>query len=297
MKQTFAPNRKLTLLCGSATDLLPKIPSDSINCVVTSPPYWRKRDYGHDKQLGLEPTAQEFVRSLVKIFSEIRRTLTPDGSVWLNIGDTYASAPPGNKEGSVSHKRTLHGVAGDTKYRQSLAARHGKKLNTVTGGLKAKDLALVPQRLAIALQEDGWWVRSEVIWHKPNGTPEAVRDRPTQAHETILMLSKSPRYYYGFDDIAEPASSREKKIKNRRDVWSIMPETAPAGSHVAVFPRELARLCILAGCPQGGIVMDPFMGSGTTGLVARSLRRRFLGIELDPDVLMQANLRIRNRTR
>lgn len=287
--------RRLTLITGEAIAVMDNLPSGFVNVLVTSPPYWRKRDYEVDGQIGLEPTPQEFVISLVEVMRSARRVLRDDATVWLNIGETYASSPPGNKEGSVSHSSTLHGVKGDTKYRASLAKRHGKKLNTISGGLKAKDMALIPQRLAIALQEDGWWVRSEIIWHKPNGTPEAVRDRPTQSHEQIWLLSKSSRYYYGFNDISEEAPSRRNGKKNRRDVWSIYPDTAPKGSHVAVFPEELAERCVLGGSPIGGIVLDPFMGSGTTGLVARRNRRRFIGIDIDPENVKQASERIRNR--
>lgn len=262
----------------------------SINCCVTSPPYWGLRDYGVSGQIGAEETPQQYVENLVGIFREVRRVLTEDGTLWLNLGDSYAA--------NRSYK--------------------------VPAGLKPKDLIGIPWRTAFALQEDGWYLRSEIIWNKPNAMPESVRDRPTKAHEQIFLLTKSEKYYYDAVAIREPSANAGKVVRlgaksfskrqaagsgvspsgnalkdtftvpafrNKRSVWDIT--TKPfKGAHFAVFPPEIPATCILAGCPPAGLVLDPFAGSGTTGIAAIRNNRRFVGIELNPDYCSMAQSRI-----
>jgi len=246
----------------------------SVHCCVTSPPYWGLRDYGTAEQLGLEDTPEAYVANMVEVFREVRRVLRDDGSLWLNLGDSYASSPASGGEQSATmtggeHKRTPR-----TRY-------------TRPPGLKPKDLVGIPWRVAFALQADGWYLRSDIIWHKPNPMPESVRDRPTKAHEYLFLLTKSKRYYYDADAI-NPAG------RNKRSVWTVA--TAPyAGAHFAVFPPKLIEPCILAGCPEGGTVLDPFAGSGTTGRVAIANRRRAVLCDVNAEYLSkQATKRTSN---
>jgi DNA modification methylase len=312
-----------TLLQGDALQQLRTLPDQSVHCCVTSPPYWNLRNYGVEGQLGLEPTPDEYVAKMVEVFQEVKRVLRKDGTLWLNIGDCYASKPPGCD--GVSNSSGLHGAQGETKYRETLTKSVGTKRNTVVGNLKPKDLVGIPWRLAFALQEDGWWLRSDIIWAKPNPMPESVTDRPTKAHEYIFLLSKSERYYYNTEAIREPmAKSSEKRgpvdfggekgrhysppstdpnyrngheqwgrtydyrvsnadgNRNKRTVWTIA--TKPfSEAHFATFPPALIVPCILAGCPEGGTVLDPFVGSGTVLEVSEKLGRNSIGIELNPD--------------
>jgi len=304
------------ILQGDALEVLRMLPSESVNCCVTSPPYWGLRDYGIEGQLGLERTPEEYVERLVGIFREVRRVLRDDGTLWLNLGDCYAS--PG-KGGPWDEKRVQKNT-GRVLYSQQ--ANRGKY-----PGLKPKDLVGIPWRTALALQADGWWLRSDIIWAKPDPVPESVRDRPTKSHEHIFLLAKNERYYYDQDAIREPLQKstvkREKlgyghafasqfrgspddkrypdgkrlttisnpKGRNKRDVWMV-PTKPFKGSHFAVFPPDLIRPCILAGCPEGGVVLDPFFGSGTTGVVAKQEGRHYIGIELNPGYIEMAKERI-----
>ncbi|CAN5386710.1 site-specific DNA-methyltransferase [soil metagenome] len=261
-----------SVLQGDALNVLGLLKDESFQCCVTSPPYWGLRDYGISGQIGAEPTLGEYIRHLVKVFAEVRRVLTPTGTLWLNIGDSYTSGG-----------RTW---------------RHADKKNPARGmdyraptpdGLKPKDLIGVPWRLAFALQEDGWYLRSDIVWQKPNCQPESVKDRPTRSHEYIFLLSKNERYLFNHDAIAE--SSLEGRKKNKRTVWSINTEPNP-DTHFATFPRKLVEPCILAGSSTGDRILDPFLGSGTSGLVALQLCRDFTGIELNPEYIGIARRRL-----
>jgi DNA modification methylase len=301
-----------TLLNGDALEMLKTLPDESVHCCVTSPPYWGLRDYGVDGQLGLESTPDEYVANMVEVFREVKRVLRKDGTLWLNLGDSYATTPTG----SYGSKSGLHGAQTSAKYKQTIQEVYTKKSNTVVSGLKPKDLVGIPWRAAFALQADGWWLRSDIIWAKPNPMPESVQDRPTKAHEYIFLLTKSERYYYDADAIKEnsvdpqgsaarykyafsgrdglimpdgkpqqiaPKGIREFSSKrNKRTVWNIT--TKPyKEAHFATFPPEIPEICIKAGCPEGGIVLDPFAGSGTTLWVAEQLGVDSIGIELNPE--------------
>lgn len=267
---------------------------------VTSPPYYGLRDYGHDGQIGLEETPEEYIAAMVEVFRCVKDVLADDGTLWLNIGDSYYNYRPGKGQALV--KQT---VANSDQDLPQTCARRGNKLE----GLKEKDLIGIPWMLAFALRADGWYLRQDIIWHKPNPMPESVQDRCTKAHEYIFLMSKSPKYYYDIDSIKEDAhttdtSDRNRdesrlnntpgrtrmaglttnhyEKKNKRSVWTVT--TKPyEGAHFAVFPTDLIEPCILAGAPVGGIVLDPFMGSGTTAQVAQNLNRQYLGCELNTD--------------
>lgn len=259
---------------GDARQILGSMPDGHFDCVVTSPPYWGLRDYGVDGQIGAEPTVDEYVTDLVRLFREVRRALADDGTFWLNIGDSYTSGGRTWRDADVKNK----GRAMD--YRAPTPE-----------GLKPKDLIGVPWRLAFALQSDGWYLRSDMIWNKPNCQPESVKDRPTRSHEYLFLFSKSEKYYYDWQAIMEPASDAKQKSKNRRTVWSINTEPYP-GSHFAVYPRALVRLCVSAGSRENGRVLDPFFGSGTTGVVCNELRRDCVGIELNEEYAELARERL-----
>lgn len=252
------------LICDDAQRALRLLPGDSVQTVVTSPPYWSLRDYDVDDQIGLNDELEAYILSIVAAFDELRRVLRPDGTVWLNVGDSYTS---GNRRYR----------APDRKNR----ARAMRVRPPTPRGLKPKDLIGVPWRLALALQADGWWLRSETIWHKPNAHPESVRDRPTKAHETIFLLSKDQNYYYDTDSIRGPRGRR------LRDVWDIPTEPlrrngAFADDHPAMMPLSLAEQCIALTSRRNSVVLDPYAGSGTTLLAANRLERRWVGIELKP---------------
>ena len=269
---------------------------------VTSPPYYGLRDYGRDGQIGLEETPEEYIEAMVEVFRCVRDVLADDGTVWLNIGDSYAGSgkgPAGNLGKTHNERHLEHTIAS----------------GNVPVGCKPKDLIGIPWMLAFALRADGWYLRQDIIWHKPNPMPESVQDRCTKAHEYIFLLSKSQKYYFDADSIREPhkrlwdesnggnmsdvGHKKNGKIEtkqthpkgyplpnelgaNKRSVWTIT--TKPySGAHFAVFPQELIEPCILAGAPVGGIVLDPFMGSGTTAQVAQNLGRQYIGCELNTD--------------
>lgn len=293
----------LSVFQGDCLSVLQKIPDNSINCCVTSPPYWGLRDYGVEGQIGLEKTPQEYVAKMVEVFTEVRRVLCDDGTLWMNLGDSYATSPAGN------FGKDMPKPADGGAYRENKP-----KMDWSLGGLKPKDLCGIPWRVAFALQADGWYLRSDIIWHKPNPMPESVTDRPTKAHEYIFLLSKSQRYRYDAEAITESSQNSGKVIslgeksfskgqanangiqasgnglaikytvpqnRNRRSVWTV--PTAPySEAHFATFPPDLIKPCILAGCPVGGTVLDPFGGSGTTGMVALELGRKAILIELNP---------------
>jgi site-specific DNA-methyltransferase (adenine-specific) len=244
---------------GDALAVLQRLPSHSVQCVVTSPPYWGLRDYDIDDQVGLEPTLPQFLNRLTMTFREVRRVLKDDGVFWLNIGDGYTS---GNRAWRAPDKKNPA---------RAMDVRPG-----TPNGLKPKDLLGIPWRLAFALQDDGWYLRADVIWNKPNAMPESVKDRPTRSHEYMFMFSKSEKYFYDKAAILEPNG------RNRRSVWDIHTQPGFAGAHFATFPPRLIEPCIQASSGAGDIVLDPFFGSGTTGLVAESLGRRYVGIELNP---------------
>ena len=296
-----------------------------MQCVVTSPPYWGLRDYGVEGQIGLEPTPEQYVANMVAVFREVLRVLRDDGTLWLNLGDSYASSPPGNTTLGVSAKSTLHGVNGPSDaYRATLAQSVQQKRNTIVGGLKPKDLVGIPWRVAFALQADGWYLRSDIIWAKPNPMPESVTDRPTKAHEYLFLMSKSERYYYDAEAIKEPAavghrptdfipnSAKDRAAtaataataasrngrsdtwqsdRNRRTVWTIATQPYPE-AHFATFPEDLVKPCVMAGSRVGDTVLDPFAGSGTALYVAKELGRRAIGIELNPAYIQLAERRL-----
>ena len=283
----------VTLLLGDALKQLQILPGESVHTCVTSPPYYRLRDYGVPGQIGMEDTPQEYIDRLVQVFREVRRVLCQDGTLWIVIGDTYAAR----------------------KMKQT--------------GCKPKDMLGIPWMLALALRADGWYLRQDIIWVKPNAMPESVKNRCTRSHEYVFLLSKSPKYYFDARSIREPCSlatvedfKRRKNLdnkggkpgtfgaetrpdlyrsradyipkdfmRNRRDVWTVNTGAFP-GAHFAVFPEKLIEPCILAGCPEGGTVLDPFAVSGTTGAAAKRLHRNFIGIELKPEYWEMASQRI-----
>lgn len=308
-----------TLYLGDCIESMQNMPEKSVHTCVTSPPYFGLRDYGHDGQIGLEPTPDEYVERLVEVFREVRRVLRDDGTLWLNLGDSYSSSPTGSLSATPSK------MTGGRANQEA-----GSKRPNKTGfGLAPKQLIGVPWRVAFALQSDGWYLRQDIIWHKPNPMPESVKDRCTKAHEYIFLLSKSPKYYFDNEAIKENAvggtkgaASSFKRIgskrgiegvcpnsptathrenrndtrydgptRNRRDVWTVA--TKPfKGAHFATFPPDLIEPCVLAGCPEGGTIIDPFGGSGTVGLVAVQNNRKAVLCELNPDYIKLAESRI-----
>lgn len=262
----------VTIFHGDARDVLKTLPSESIQVAVTSPPYWGLRDYGGPGQIGSEEKVEDYVDRLVEVFRELRRVLKSDGTFWLNIGDCYTSG--GRKWRAPDRKNPARAM----KYRPPTPE-----------GLKPKDLVGVPWRVAFALQRDGWYLRSEIIWHKPNSQPESVKDRPTRAHEQIFLLTKSERYYYDYKAIME--TGLNGKRRNKRSVWVVNTEPFKE-AHFATYPPELVRPCILAGSRPGDIVLDPFFGSGTTGLVAAEAGRKCIGIEIKSEYVDLARRRL-----
>ena len=303
--------QKNTIINGNALEVLKSLPDNSIDCCVTSPPYYALRDYGCDGQIGLEETPEKYIERLCDVFYEVRRVLTPKGTLWLNIGDSYNGNKVGNteivKNKKVSESNDFH-----------------KKL---WSGAKPKDLIGIPFMLAFALRSQGWYLRQDIIWCKPNPMPESVTDRCTKSHEYIFLLSKSQKYYFDYEAIMEPCADQERnnfqsgsranginkdrndndlgkrskiwepkvigdqKARNKRDVWTVNNKPCKE-AHFATYPFELIKPCILAGCPENGIVLDPFMGSGTTAIVARSLNRNYLGVELNPEYIKIAHKRL-----
>jgi site-specific DNA-methyltransferase (cytosine-N4-specific) len=253
------------IIVGDSRSILRGLPDGSFRTVVTSPPYWGLRDYGMGGQIGAESNVEDYISDLVGVFREARRTLAHDGTLWLNIGDSYTSG--GRTRRDTDSKNKGRGMS----YRAPTPK-----------GLKSKDLIGVPWKLAFALQADGWYLRTDIVWNKPNCQPESVKDRPTRSHEYIFLFSKAERYYHDSTAIMEPALDQKQKAKNRRTVWNINTEPCP-GSHFAAYPRALARLCILAGCEVGDRVLDPFFGSGTTGVVCNETGRHCTGIEVSEE--------------
>ncbi len=265
------------IIVGDSRKELEKFADNTFQMCVTSPPYWGLRDYGIEGQIGAETTIDEYINDLVMVFQEVRRVLKDDGTLWLNIGDSYTSG--GRTWRDTDKKNPARGMS----YRAPTPE-----------GLKPKDLIGIPWRLALALQADGWYLRSDIIWHKPNCQPESVKDRPTRAHEYVFLMSKNENYYYDHEAIKEPTKDG-RSSRNRRSVWSINTEPYN-GAHFAVFPPELVRLCVLAGSPSGSIVLDPFFGSGTTGEVCMDNARGFVGMELKEEYAELAQERLANRT-
>lgn len=300
---------------GDCRALLKQMVADGarVQTCVTSPPYFGLRDYGCAGQIGLESSPADYIESLVGVFRMIRDALTDDGTAWLNLGDSYAGHAGGAPQTRVGERSTLRGNGHDGG---------GPKLKTVprpirgiSDGVKPKDLLGIPWRVALALQADGWWLRSDVIWHKPNPLPESVTDRPTKAHEYLFLLAKSERYFYDAEASKEPAIGEANSVtervrnvggrkdgfsrgcpwdgaefRNRRTVWTIPTQPFP-GAHFACFPRALIEPCIVSTSRSGDIVLDPFMGSGTTGQVATDLGRNFIGCELNPEYVELHELR------
>ena len=310
---------------GDCLDVLKTLPDNSIDCCVTSPPYYALRDYGIEGQLGLENTPEEYIAKMTEVFMEVYRVLKPEGTLWLNIGDSYNSAPKGNKTESGLQTKN-YGINDDSK------GRYDKHKSMIQSGIKNKDLIGIPWMLAFSLRSAGWYLRQDIIWAKNNPMPESVTDRCTKSHEYIFLLSKSQKYYFNHEAIQEPAVSSDdlkRRIKNgveewktdkakdtyavsgtgrsrtelystseqgdyvrnKRDVWQVNVKPCKE-AHFATYPPDLVRPCILAGCPWGGIVLDPFMGSGTTALVAKGIGRDYIGIELNPEYKAIAERRL-----
>lgn len=275
------------LLIGDIREKSKEIETESVQTIVTSPPYWGLRDYDNSGQIGQEESPEQFVKELVTTFSELKRVLKKDGTFWLNLGDTYFGAKGGHWDSSNSITNSETG----TNYRMSRAAPPPHPY------LKTKDLVGIPWRVAFGLQQDGWYLRNDIIWHKPNPMPEAVNCRCAKSHEHIFLLSKSPNYYFDAKAIAEPSMdvNNPNATKVRKDVWTINTSTYK-GAHFAVFPMDIPELCIKAGSREGDIVLDPFMGSGTTAVVAKRLSRRWIGIELNPEYASIIKERTAQRT-
>lgn len=307
------------ILHGDAIEKLREMPEGSVNTCITSPPYFGLRDYGKEGQIGLERAPQEYVEKLVDVFREVRRVLRDDGTLWLNLGDSYNNGHTGGNGATGGlHKSRL---AGKMPPPGTTPTKRGTDPE-----LKRKDLIGIPWRVAFALQADGWYLRQDIIWNKPNAMPESVRDRCTKGHEYIFLLSKSPEYYFDADAIREPWVQRPNDLKraseghagyhgkhekgangnikgqpvgdpskgrNKRTVWTV--STKPyAGAHFATFPMDLIEPCVLAGSPRGGMVLDPFFGSGTTGAVAIKNGREYTGIELNEEYIALARKRLEN---
>lgn len=298
------------LLCGDALDILRDMPDETVDMCLTSPPYYGLRDYGVCGQLGQEDTPQAYIDRLSLIFSEVHRVLKPSGTLWLNIGDSYAGSMQGAGTKAPSAKQQSNR---GTLY--MMESSHKSPLGKLEG-YKPKDMLGIPWHLAFTLREDGWFLRQDIIWNKPNVLPSSVKDRCTSSYEHVFLLSKSKRYFFDSDAIKEPAKyagddrgsrkdarrgqnrnamcGKTGAFRNKRDVWSINTEPFK-GAHFACFPTRLAQTCILAGCPADGLVLDPFMGAGTTALTALTLHRHYVGIELNPDYIALAQARINER--
>ena len=316
-KEAFLKENENRIICGDALETLKNFPDESINCSITSPPYYGLRDYHKKEQIGREKTVEEYLDRLINVFREVRRVLKKDGTCFIVIGDSYA--------GTSSKKEQR-----DPKYPKGRNGQNPSITQKVLG-YKSKDLMGIPWRLAFALREDGWYLRSDIIWHKENAMPEACRDRPTRSYEHIFLLSKSPRYYYDYDSLAEPMKEVSKKryvrgrskenkylnensgakiqkineargygqykgdnipqFRNKRDIWTIN-TTSFRGNHYAAFPPKLAEICMIAGCPKDGIILDPFIGSGTVGLVSLLHNRKYIGIELNEEYVNLTKKRI-----
>lgn len=304
------------ILCGDALEILKMIPDNSVNMCLTSPPYYGLRDYGIDEQLGTETTPALYIERLVCIFREVHRVLRKDGTLWINIADSYAGSGKGGWDSTVK------GSMNKELYNPSCFYMPKK-----WKGIKEKDMIGVPWALAFALRDDSWYLRSDIIWQKPNCMPESVKDRPSKSYEHIFLLAKSKHYYYDYEAIQEPAAqstiernrravsnigkyahgiecktmqaifvprdhSEERTMRNKRDVWTVSTNSHRINGHFAMYPERLIEPCILAGCPVGGVVLDPFFGSGTTGAAAKRLGREYIGIDINPDYCTIAENRI-----
>ena len=308
------------ILCGDAAKVLKTLPDNNVDMCVTSPPYYGLRDYGEQGQIGIEQTPEEYIARLLEVFDEVYRVLKSDGTLWLNIGDSYA----GSGKGPMSLQVMGDGKNKELYNKDSRIYEVPKKWQ----GIKPKDLIGIPWMLAFALRERGWYLRSDIIWYKTNCLPESAKDRPTKCHEHIFLLAKSRNYYFDYKAIQEPIKevSRERykrgrsdnskyygKDKNlqqninrphddyskfdqeyrrKRDVWEVSTNTYKMDEHFAMFPEKLIEPCILAGSREGGVVLDPFFGSGTTGAVAKRLQREYIGIDLNARYLEKAKERI-----
>jgi DNA modification methylase len=290
-----------TIYTGDALGVLQTLPADSVDCCITSPPYFGLRDYGVAGQIGLEETPEAYVARLLGVFREVRRVLKPAGTLWLNIGDSYNGSGKAN------------GCDLDNYLQKSNKSAQKTKPTNVKN-LKPKDLIGIPWMMAFALRDAGWYLRQDIVWHKPNPMPSSVKDRCTLAHEYIFLLSKCRKYYYDYKAIMEPAkyagdnrgargdarrgtgmnsvSGRTGELRNKRSVWIV--NTKPyKGAHFATYPEALIVNCVKAGCPPNGMVLDPFFGAGTAGVVARNLGRNYIGIDLSAEYVEIANKRIR----
>jgi DNA modification methylase len=312
------------ILTGDARAVLPTLAAASVDCCVTSPPYFGLRDYGVAGQIGLEPTPEAYVAALVEVFRQVRRVLRADGTLWLNLGDSYAGS--WGNQGRTETRGTQRPI--QAPMIQNLTPYPVKQSNTGKipegSGLKPKDLCGIPWRVAFALQADGWYLRSDIIWAKPNPMPESVTDRPTKAHEYVFLLSKQERYYYDADAIAERCITSDTRTwipanggnhddanvtlrhdggrqgggqlgnpdtRNKRTVWTFATLPTP-DAHFATYPIELPEICIRAGSRENGTVLDPFAGSGTTGLACVKTNRKFVGVELNPEYVAIADRRL-----
>lgn len=308
-----------TIICGDALTTLRTMPENSVDCCVTSPPYYMLRNYGVDGQIGLEETPQLFIRRLTDVFREVKRVLKKEGTLWVTIGDSYNGS---GKAVGVDFSKSNSIQKSNSHSQQTLATR--------VKGLKPKDLIGIPFMLAFALREDGWYLRQDIIWHKPNPMPESVKDRCTKSHEYIFLLSKSSKYYFDYKAVMEKAAYDGRKdtwakgsrkyaqknatgltmqtfaareherwmcdeqgefVRNKRSVWTVCTKPEQE-AHFACFPQKLIENCIKAGCPENGIVLDPFMGSGTTAVVARKLGRNYIGIELNQEYVKIADKKL-----
>lgn len=300
------------LLTGDSLSVLKTLPEKSIQCCVTSPPYYGLRDYQIDGQIGLEETPDEYVNKLVDIFREVKRVLKDNGTLWMNLGDSYA----GSGKGAMADGS----VVGGGKQKTNKGTQIGTFKKSIIGdGLKPKDLMGIPWMVAVAVRADGWYLRQDIIWSKPNAFPESVKDRFTKAHEYIFLLSKSQKYYFDAQAVAEPTVTKDKTIRdrdstrlnntpgrskmgglktnnyemrNKRSVWTV--NTKPfLGSHFAVFPPELITSCILAGSKPDDVILDPFNGAATTGIVALKHGRKYIGIDLNPEYIVLSEKRLK----
>lgn len=295
-------DEQVTLLLGDALEQLRTLPDGSVDCIVTSPPYYQLRTYGVDGQYGQEATPAAYVETMRALFAEARRVLADDGTLWLNIGDSYNNTAAGQNACN-----THRNGSSDAKQRAAEAAA-GRRKELLDKTLPAKNMLMIPERVALALQDDGWILRNRIIWSKPNAMPESVTDRLSQKYEPVFLFANGQRYWFDLDAIREPLAAPGRKAgssafrardlnhqrtgtgryaepggrgRNPGDVWSIAPRPYP-GAHFATFPIDLPLRCIKAGCRPGGTVLDPFSGSGTTGAAARQLGRRYVGIDLNP---------------
>lgn len=326
------------VLVGDAVSRLAELPDGSVRTCVTSPPYWGLRDYGNDGQLGLEPTPREFIENLCKVFDEVWRVLADDGTLWVNLGDSYVGGKGSSGQGSPDYQkqRAKNGESFNKSHHQIGGSKKTRPTDNMAmmrlANLKAKDLVGIPWRFAFAMQDRGWYLRQDIIWAKPNPMPESVTDRCTKAHEYIFLLTKNPRYYFDHEAIRERGvmtrgdsagsnqrdtsethglgggnsginAAKEKLAKeieekgystrNKRSVWTVTTRNFK-GAHFAVYPAQLIEPCVLAGSAEGDTVLDPFSGSGTTGEVALTNGRNYVGVELNREYVALSEKRITN---